>query len=224
MKKLGFVVAMSSELKDFLNGFGKIEQTTFGEFIVYFVNANDKQLYIIQSGVGEIHSAMATQYLITKYQVEVVINFGVCGKLNNNLKLLDSVVIDRLIHYQFDTSFLDHCEVGKYSQYDSVFIKTDRNLINRVVEYFPNIKMVTCASGDKFIGEIKDKQMLVNDFKSDICEMESAGILLTCNANDIPCLMIKSVSDDCSELDFNTYLSLAVKKHIEIINKLIEIL
>ena len=32
-------------------------------------------------------------------------------------------------------------------------------------------------------------------FNADICEMEAAGITLTANRNDIPCLLIKMVSD-----------------------------
>ncbi|MEG2144680.1 MAG: 5'-methylthioadenosine nucleosidase, partial [Oscillospiraceae bacterium] len=34
-----------------------------------------------------------------------------------------------------------------------------------------------------------------NKFKADICEMEAAGVVLTCNRNNIPCLLIKTVSD-----------------------------
>ena len=53
------------------------------------------------------------------------------------------------------------------------------------------------SSGDKFIGDPIKKAELHKLFNADICEMESAGIALTCNRNRIPFLMIKCVADSC---------------------------
>lgn len=39
------------------------------------------------------------------------------------------------------------------------------------------------------------KRNLHQQFGADICEMEAAGILYVCKKNEVPCLMIKMVSD-----------------------------
>ena len=44
------------------------------------------------SGVGKTNSAAMTQYIIDKYNVDAVINSGVAGALNNNLKVMDIVI------------------------------------------------------------------------------------------------------------------------------------
>jgi adenosylhomocysteine nucleosidase len=54
---------------------------------------------------------------------------------------------------------------------------------------------VTCASADKFVGNREDKERLHRLYGADICEMESAAVLLTCLRGEVPCLMIKAVSD-----------------------------
>ena len=59
----------------------------------------------------------------------------------------------------------------------------------------PDLKTVICASGDKFIGDSAKKQNLHELYGADICEMEAAGIVLTCNRNQVPCMLIKTVSD-----------------------------
>ncbi|MCI6093895.1 MAG: 5'-methylthioadenosine nucleosidase, partial [Clostridium sp.] len=40
-----------------------------------------------------------------------------------------------------------------------------------------------------------EKRSLHDEFNADICEMEAAGIALTCNRSSVPCLLIKAVSD-----------------------------
>lgn len=60
---------------------------------------------------------------------------------------------------------------------------------------FPNLKEVVCASGDKFIADAQQKGFLKDTFGAEICEMESAGIILTAKRNNVPALFIKAVSD-----------------------------
>lgn len=57
---------------------------------------------------------------------------------------------------------------------------------------------MVCASGDKFVGDAAEKLWLHNEFGADICDMESAAILLTCDRNRVPCLIIKAVADSLS--------------------------
>ena len=59
----------------------------------------------------------------------------------------------------------------------------------------PELVPVICASGDKFIADPAKKAELNSQFGAKICEMEAAGIVLICNRNNVPCLLIKSVSD-----------------------------
>ena len=74
-----------------------------------------------------------------------------------------------------------------------------------------------------FVAKKEDKERLVKLYNADICEMETAGILITCKKNGIPCLMVKSVSDDCDGMDFMTYCKIASAKHVELIDKFVKI-
>ena len=59
----------------------------------------------------------------------------------------------------------------------------------------PGLKEVVCASADKFVADEGKKQHLNETYGAEICEMESAGVLLTCLHAGVPCLILKAVSD-----------------------------
>ena len=88
----------------------------------------------------------------------------------------------------------------------------------------PSLKRVICASGDKFVDDPAKKRALHADFNADICEMEAAAILLTCNRNRVPCLMIKAVSDaiegGCEEFTAQVDRSAAIC--LEVAHRVIE--
>ncbi|MBQ3572248.1 MAG: 5'-methylthioadenosine/S-adenosylhomocysteine nucleosidase [Clostridia bacterium] len=221
MKKIGMIVAMSKELKSYFETLGDLIELNEQAYDVWKATAYDKELYIVKSGVGEISAAAATQYLLTKFNVDLVINFGVCGKLSSDLKLLDTVVVKSVVHYQFDTSEIDGTAPGVYMN-NSPYISADNRLIDQLLSLDNTIKTAVCASGDLFVSRKEDKEMLIKNFGADICEMESAGILITCLKNDVPCILIKSVSDDCDDMDFVTYCELATKKYVEIVDKFVK--
>ncbi len=153
-----------------------------------------KTVTVVHSGAGEIAAAAAAQALIDN-GAEVILNFGVVGALTHKAETSRLCVVDRIIHYDFDTSEADHSETGRYLELPSVWIPTDDRLRAAALSAYPQMNVVNCASADKFIGDPDKKRKLAEDFHCDICEMESAGIALTCWRNDVPCLLIKMVSD-----------------------------
>lgn len=221
--KIGLIIALDKEMSDLFDKVKTFKKLSdCGAYDVFAAEYKGKQLYMVKSGVGEIASSAATQYLITKYNVEVILNCGICGSLTPELKLLDTVVLSGVVHYMFDTSALDDVKPGVYCEYGEPVIKVDQKMLSFVKECEPQIKTAVCASGDKFIAAESDKKQLVEDFSADVCEMEAAGILRTCLKNNVPCALIKSISDGCSSMDFNEYSTLAAKKHTQLIDKMIE--
>lgn len=221
MKKIGMIVAMDKELKDYFNKLGNVEYLNDGVYDVWSATAYDKQLYIVKSGVGELAAASATQYLITKYGVDLVINFGICGKVNPQLKILDTVVVKSVVYYQFDCSEIDDVAPGVYMG-NSPFINTSAKMLDKILNLDSTLKTAICASGDKFVAKREDVAFLRETYNADVCEMESAGILVTCIKNGVECLIIKSVSDDCDGMDFATYATLAAQKYVEIVDKFVK--
>ena len=224
MKRIGMVVAMRKEILPFIENSGvKVFNESVGKYQISYFKYLDKDIYIVESGVGEIYASGATQLLISKYNVEAIINFGVCGLLNDKLNLLETVLVEGVVHYDFDLSKIDNLPVGQYPDMDTVI--SCKNKLFDIVEEISPIQKVICASGDKFIADEKMKYDLFVDFGASICEMESAGVVLTCLNNNIPFLVIKAVSDGKGGAeDYNRMVKSASKSYIDLVYKVLEVI
>ena len=84
------------------------------------------------------------------------------------------------------------------------------------------IKIGTIASGDIFCTEPKMKEKIRTKFNADAIEMEGAAIAQVCKLNEIPFIVIRSISDNPNgknEITFDQFLEKASKRCAEIINK-----
>lgn len=194
MKKIGIVIAV--EIEAFYKKYGEPDEiiSVHNQEVRKF-SAEGYELYTIRSGAGEIAAASATQLLISAFNVEMILNFGVVGGLTDEISKHRICIVKEVVHYDFDTSPVDNCEVGRYLEYPSVYIPTNEDLRNKAMAIAPELVPVICASGDKFIADPEAKRNIHTNFNADICEMESAGIVLTCDRNGVPCLLIKMVAD-----------------------------
>lgn len=226
MKKIGIIAAMTSEFNSMLERFDDTEfYASLGGRTVLRAEIGGKEIFILESGVGEILAASATQYLISVCGVEAIINFGVCGSLKASHGLKKTVLVGGVIHYEIDTTPIDDVEVGRYTFLPSTIIPLSNGLIQKALAINPNLETVLCASGNKFVEKKEDKEYLVSTFNADVCEMESAGIALTCLVNAVPCLMVKAVSDgEGGAEDFNATVEEATKVYTELVFKLLKTL
>lgn len=194
MKKIGMIVAV--EMGAVLRRYGEpTGETQCGGWKVLTYRAAEYELCVLNCGAGEIAAAAATQLLISVFGVDMIVNFGVVGGLTEEMTRTRLCVVEKVVHYDFDTSEIDQVEKGRYLDYPDVYIPATPSLVERALELQPELKRVVCASADKFIGNPDGKRALHEQFNADICEMEAAGIVLTCNRHGVPCLLLKAVSD-----------------------------
>ena len=142
--KVGMIVAMPEELETFLADFGMAEITDkVPGYEVMSYKCDDNYIYVAGSGAGEIAAAASTQLLITKFNVDIIVNFGVVGGLTHEMSLSKVVVIDRLVHYDYDAS-LFYCGLipGQYPGMDSIYLYPDRKLLELAIPKCFSLKML----------------------------------------------------------------------------------
>lgn len=194
LRKIGIVVAVETDAV--LKKYG--EAMTTEEVHGFTVRTYQNERYrtiVVDAGAGEIHAAIATQLLISEYKADLIVNFGVAGALTERLRTAELCVVEKVIHYDFDTTGWLNLPQGRYPGQDSPYWQTTEALISRACRVCPTLVRVTCASADKFVDQAGVKAALQRSCKADICEMESAGVIITCSRNQVPCLVIKAISD-----------------------------
>lgn len=222
-KRIGLVVAI--ELNAIFERYGSCRQLESpAGFKLFLVERDRYSIYIAQSGMGECAASAACQFLISKCGVSKIINFGVVGGLTSDMKQLKVCLVDRVVHYKYDCSEFMPLAVGQVDGYDSIYIKTNENLVKTAQMLNSDLTLVTCCSGDKFIGTAEEKTFLHETFHGDICDMESAGIVLTCDANRVPCILFKAVSDGLADGAEGFYAELdnASRKCLQIADQIMD--
>lgn len=199
--RIAIITAMAEETLPIYEKFGNIvaEDVISGVHIRQIEIEGDT-VYLATSGIGEIRAALAVQLLKDLFEVEAVLNFGFVGALNPRLSVSELVIAEKVCHHQFDITAVDGTKIGQYDDRDDVYFMLDRDLIERVRSAIGRpIRLVSVASGDKFIAAKSDKDFLINEFSADICEMELSGLALACERNKLPLFSLKVVSDRADE-------------------------
>ena len=209
MNIIGIVVACENEIITILKSkFKLISMLDEKPYKTFLYEIENKKVYVSLSGIGETSSSACTQFLITKYNVNLIFNYGACGSLRKDLNLTNVVFISKLI------------DVG----FDDPIMKINESFINYAKNNFPSIEQVICASNNVFIDDEKEKENINKEYNASICEMEASGIYLTCLKNNVDCFFIKSVSDTVSggKEEYEKFATLAANEALNILANFIK--
>lgn len=221
--KIGIVIAIERELNAFLNSSYEVEECVDNKINYFKAIIGNNEVYAIRSGAGLVDAAMSTEYLISKHDVEIVLNFGVVGALDPSLKVSDLFYVSKCLNYDLDTTSIDPVVKCQYYDMDDAFISLDKDLIELAKKIEPNLIESIDASGDKFVVEKAEKEARFA-LGCNICDMEIVAIARVCYLNDVKCLSIKCISDtyDGDGSNFEENVNASADKAFRIIDKLIK--
>ncbi len=223
--KIGLLIAVDRELEAFLKSGEERTEETVANRTIYKTRMEGHEIFAIRSGCGQIDAAAATMLLIVHCGCELILNFGVTGALDAELKVEDLFVVEKVCHYDFDVTAFEAVKPGQYEEYADEFIPLDAELAQLAAERIPGIRKVADASGDKFVEDRAEKLRLRN-MGCSICDMEIAAIARTCERSGVKCLSIKCISDtfDGNGEDFNTNVRRSAEKAFAVIREVLKVL
>ena len=179
--RIGVIGAMDSELAALIAALTQPAQETVQGLVFRTGRLGAREVVLVRCGIGKVSAARCTQVLIDRFAPGAVINTGIAGAVHHDLKVLDVVISRELCYHDFNARFLrdyppyidDHgsscCFVGKI------------------------------ATGDQFIESADVKNKIVEEHHPMCVEMEGAAIGHTCCVNDIPFVIIRTMSDNADE-------------------------
>lgn len=206
MKTLGIIGAMQVEIDAIIPKLRDVQIHKHAGQDYYQGNLGHTEVVVTCSGIGKVNAAIATQNLITHYKPDAVINTGIAGNLSPNLKIGDVVISNKVVYHDFDQKIM-----AKYYPYLEEFIP-DKQLVLLAKEAVEKgaEKPVHCEegliiTGDIFLEDSVLKQKLVDTYGALCVEMESAAIAHCCAKNDVPFVIVRSISDNADDEAQGTY-------------------
>ena len=106
MKPIVIVSAIKEEIQDFLDYFKQVTTVKDNKFITYHTNYLSAPVIFATSGVGKVSAAMTTQYLINKFEPEIILFTGIAGALNSSYEIGDIIIANTCVQYDIDASEL----------------------------------------------------------------------------------------------------------------------
>ena len=206
------------EIKKLINNI--VEKNVY-ENTFYIGDIEEKRVVLVKSNVGKVNSARVCQMLIDNFDIELVINVGTAGSVDNNLEIGDVVVATKLIQYDFDVTPFGR-KLGEIENVGEC-IRVDENLLKLFNGL--NVKKGVIASGDKFIVNSEEKDNIRNLFGAICIEMEGASIAQVCFLDKIPFLVIRSITDKqdgSSKIDFEKFLEISSKVAANILKEVLK--
>ena len=184
---IGAVIAMQSEAEILLSEMQINRSLTISGKTVYVGVAYGKDIAVCVCGVGKVNAALGAQLLVSKFDVDKLLNFGVSGGLNNGTELCQVYQIEAATQFDFDLAQLNGTCIGTLNEYTEPYLSL--NLLNLPYE------KRKLATADRFNDSVDDYNLLSKELKADIRDMEGGAIVQAAYATSLPVYSIKAISD-----------------------------
>ncbi|NME83926.1 5'-methylthioadenosine/adenosylhomocysteine nucleosidase [Clostridium sp. SM-530-WT-3G] len=228
---IGIIAAMAEELEILLKDISLEEKRTKANMTFHKGKLYGKDVVAVVCGIGKVNSAVCTQILISEYNVDKIINVGVAGGIGKDIYPGDVVVAENLVQHDMDTTAFGD-KIGQIPRLDTFDFKCDQELITvakKACEEISEINSFTgrIVSGDQFVADLEKIQWLEKEFEAISCEMEGASIAQVCYLNNIPFVVIRSISDNANNgehMDYEKFTPIAVKNSTKILKRMLEMM
>ncbi|HEX7400889.1 MAG TPA: 5'-methylthioadenosine/S-adenosylhomocysteine nucleosidase [candidate division Zixibacteria bacterium] len=184
--------------------------------IFWFGKLENRNVIIVNSGVGMTNAAMTAQLLIDRFDPQEIIFTGICGGIDSINHIGDIVIPEQWAthdygYYGKDGYIPDSIYVvlpGEDKMKPVLFFNVDGTLMEQAKSSIPDLNLKPVkdrvplvriggkgVSGNSFIDQKEKREYLKSEFDARIVDMESAAVVQVANINGIPVLVVRSCSD-----------------------------
>ncbi|MDE6232701.1 MAG: 5'-methylthioadenosine/adenosylhomocysteine nucleosidase [Lachnospiraceae bacterium] len=189
-----------------------------------------KPVVIVRSGVGKVNAGICAQILCDIFEVDAIINTGIAGSLKDEINIGDIVLSEDALQHDMDAVAFGY-DIGVIPQMEVSTFKADKKLITLAEQACKNVCthinsfIGRIVSGDQFISAKEKKKWLTDNFNGYCTEMEGAAIAQAAYLNNVPFLIVRSISDkadDSAHMDYPAFESMAIENSVKLIKEIVK--
>ena len=206
---------------------------------------NEQSVIIARTGVGKVNAAMTATLVIQHFRPNRLIFTGVAGGLNPDLQIGDIIIAEKTA--QHDLGKLESAEIENFGvrnpingKRNPILLPADPELLQITEtalegielnpfqtpqgQRHPRIIRGTVVTGDVFVASDAKKTALHKNLGADAVEMEGAAVAQICWQQGVPCLVIRSLSDNAganASEDFKKYYKIAARNSAALVTRII---
>ncbi|MDX2273308.1 MAG: 5'-methylthioadenosine/adenosylhomocysteine nucleosidase [Cyanobacteriota bacterium] len=191
---------------------------------------------LVQGGIGKVRAAITATTLVNHFAVHRLLFTGVAAALRTGLAMGDVLLANQAIEHDFGTGRPEGFRLGldflpgEHEQW----ITANPALLHLVlakqaeIEWGepspPQVHHGRIATGDIFIASADLRQQVYQRTLADAVEMEGVAVLRVAQDAGIPCLLIRSISDEGDSHDFLQFCHLAARHSAAVVKTILQAL
>ncbi len=205
---------------------------------------NGKKVVIGETGIGKVNASITTTLIIKQFSPKVIIFTGVAGAVNPDLNQGDILIGKRLSYHDYGRLTNEGLNFyptrnphtkkqnPQYFTADSLLIilakESSQNLdLQKVTVNSPKPRVLTgtIVTGDTFVASSVAVEGFRKNYQADATEMEGAAVAQICFQQNLPFLIIRSISDKANEVapaDFQTFKKIAADNSAILVKAIIK--
>lgn len=228
MKTIGIIGAMNVEIELLKSKIQINKKETIAGFDFFLGSIDDKAIIITSCGGGKVNAAACTQVLIDRFCVDGIINTGIAGGLHESVKICDVVISSNVTHHDVRKGQMISCFPYKeYFEADEELIGAATKACKLIWNEGWNYHIGRIISGESFIEDSTIKKNLIRDYSAHCVEMEGSAIGHVSYINNIPFVIIRSISDNADDdatMCYREFERVAANRSAEIVLTMIGML
>lgn len=140
--------------------------------------------HLVVSGVGKVNASRALTEILHKERIELIFNVGFAGA-SGDYQVGDLAIVNQARYHDFDLTMFGY-QKGQVPGHPQYF-ESDQSWVDKLKKIFPNIKEGELLTGDTFMTEVREGNMLF--------DMEGAALYQVAHHYQIPMISLKVISD-----------------------------
>ncbi len=195
--KLGILGALPAEVAQVCDHLTGISTEEYAGVTYHLGSLAGKDVVVCCAGMGKANAAATTQVLCLKYGIDQLIFSGIAGNTSPLLTIGDVVLGKTVVYHDAEIDMI--CQnppfLKEYSGDAALLAAAEAACAAH------GVKSLTgkIATGDLFIGDAASKNAIMAKCAPDCVEMEGAAVSQIAAKNDVPCVIIRAMSDDADE-------------------------
>ncbi|WBW95665.1 5'-methylthioadenosine/adenosylhomocysteine nucleosidase [Oceanirhabdus sp. W0125-5] len=200
MSIIGIIGAMDLEIELLKNNMSLIKEENIAGFNYYNGTIEGKDIVLCGCGVGKVNAASCTQILIDRFNVDCVINTGIAGGMHSDVKVCDVIVSQDVSYHDVRKQQMMSCFPFKeYFEGDKKLIESALRACELTKNEEWNYHLGRVVSGECFVSDSVLKKKIIEEYSPHCVEMEGAAIGHVAHINNIPFVVIRSISDNADD-------------------------
>lgn len=164
----------------------EMKESPLGEWFLFSSSSHNSVIFF-HGGWGKISAAATTQYVIDRWQPDLIVNLGTCGGIAGQTEKGEIILVERTVVYDIIEQMGDFDEhIAHYS--------TDLDLSWLDNEFSDSVRRSLMVSGDRDL-LVEDLPDLKSKFGSVAGDWESGAIAWVARRNGLRCLILRAVTD-----------------------------